>query len=147
FISTTRSNGEEAESASMTARKYGVRAVRQRPGSAEVVGSTRCRSAHSDTVIGGSGRMPRRQASSASTSIVELPERRVGQMFEMLAHQPVERGEGGLRVRAGLGGDERRGALHPGHVGVALGPRPGEDGGFRRAGVDQLAAFLVVGEA
>ena len=45
-------------------------------------------------------------------------------MLQMLAHQPVERGEGRLWVRSRLGGDERGGALYPSHVGITLGARP-----------------------
>ena len=69
FMSTTRSMGESGERQSMIARRYGVRPVRQRPGSAEArLASTRWRSAHSETVSSGSGVRPSRQARSIASA-------------------------------------------------------------------------------
>ena len=58
-------------------------------------------------------------------------------MFEMLAHHPVQCGEGGTRVGPNLGRQQRSGALHPGHVRVAFGTGAGEDGAGCGGGFDQ----------
>jgi hypothetical protein len=58
-MNTTRSIGEEGERQSMISRRYGVRSVRQGPGSAEArCESVRYLSDHSETVSSGSGRAP-----------------------------------------------------------------------------------------
>jgi hypothetical protein len=67
FMNTTRSTGEVGDRQSMMAFRYGVRLVRQRPGSADaLLESIRCRSDHSDTVSSGSGVKPSRHARSIS---------------------------------------------------------------------------------
>ena len=68
-MNTTRSTGEVGDKQSMIALRYGVRLVRQRPGSAEaLLDSTRWRSDHSDTVSSGSGVSPSRHARSTSSA-------------------------------------------------------------------------------
>ncbi len=68
-MKTTRSMGEVGDRQSMIARRYGVRLVRQRPGSAEaLLDSMRWRSDHSETVSSGSGVNPSRQARSISAA-------------------------------------------------------------------------------
>jgi hypothetical protein len=58
-MNTTRSTGEVGDRQSMIAFRYGVRLVRQRPGSAEaLLDSIRWRSDHSDTESSGSGSQP-----------------------------------------------------------------------------------------
>jgi hypothetical protein len=53
----------------MISRRYGVRSVRQRPGSDEArCESTRYRSAHSETVSSGSGFSPSRHARSIASA-------------------------------------------------------------------------------
>jgi hypothetical protein len=69
FMNATRSTGEVGDRQSMIAFRYGVRLVRQRPGSADaLLESIRWRSDHSDTVSSGSGVKPSRHARSISTA-------------------------------------------------------------------------------
>ena len=58
-MNTTRSTTDEGDRQSMISFRYGVRSVRQGPGSAEArVDSVRYWSAHSEMVSSGSGRAP-----------------------------------------------------------------------------------------
>jgi hypothetical protein len=60
FMKTVRSTGDDGERQSMISRRYGVRSVRQGPGSAEArCESARYLSAHCEMVSSGSGRAPR----------------------------------------------------------------------------------------
>ena len=64
----------------------------------------------------------------------------------MFAHHPVQRGEGGTGISSYLGGQQRGGALHPCHVGVAFGTRAGENGACGGGGFHQQAPFLLEGQ-
>jgi hypothetical protein len=68
-MNTTRCTGEDGERQSMISFRYGVLAVRQRPGSEDArCESTRWRLAHSETVSSGSGFSPSRQARSIASA-------------------------------------------------------------------------------
>jgi hypothetical protein len=59
FMNTTSSTSDVVDRQSMISRRYGVRSVRQGPGSAlDFFGRRRCASAHSETCSCVSGRMP-----------------------------------------------------------------------------------------
>ncbi len=64
----------------------------------------------------------------------------------MFAHHPVKGGEGCTRIGPNLGGQQRCGALHPCHVGVAFGPGAGEHSAGSGDGFDQLTLFTFEGQ-
>ena len=72
------------------------------------------------TGIGGSGRMPRRQARSMSVTIAKTPQRQVGQVFEMLAHHPVEGGEGIVVHREHIAHERGPALVESGRIGPGI---------------------------
>src|SRR6185369_888215 len=90
FMSTTRCTGVSEESVSMTSRRYGVRLVRHRPGSADPLPlNIRCWSAHSLTVREGSGFHPLhagRTQASREVGFISPPKR--DRLRKLLADPP-----------------------------------------------------------
>lgn len=74
-------------------------------------------------------------------------QRRLGQVRQLGADQPVQRRKAGPLGRPQLGGQLGRRSRHPGLPSVAFEAGTGEDGGGDTGGIDQIAAFALQGQA
>jgi hypothetical protein len=128
FMNTTRSTGEVGDRQSMMAFRYGVRLVRQRPGSEEaLLDSIRCRSDHSDTVSSGSGVSPfaPRAFDLGSAFVIFLSINPPGAQFAQFlrcSRTPPPGRRASCGDRRELGCHLRRDARRPVEPGIALGP-------------------------
>lgn len=130
----------------MISLRYGVRLVRQRPGSLEAFEeSMRCRSDHSETSSGSGIQSFAPGPFDIKFAVVVRihqsihPGAQFAQFHQVVAHCGFQRNVQGMRVGLQFGGHLRRDTCRPVDPGIAFGAGQSEDMGDGLSTIDQIA--------